>query len=384
MPSTPRLFALNIVDDPKGGSVVGVIAKRTYSVKANGCSVADEHVALVEGPLPSDDGAILLHDFDTALNRTLTDVIVVGKARPPAKARAFDIRVRVGTLDRSLRVFGDRRCWRDALGHLRFSEPQPVEEVDGGWSSAYGGVDEVARAKHGDPIEQHCKDVKKPYNSRFGLFAYPRNRAGKGYLIDATTEGLEACALPNLEVPTHLLTPEGLAVGRADWWPSGPPVAGLGWLSYGYFPRCAMVGLLPHFEFKRFPPETFFEVQTGALNSRSIAERMALPERMDVAVAQQSALGMRVPVLDPGAQVKLDQLHPREASWSFSLSSEVPTMVLEMPDISPVELSPQIRTVLLEPEKDRVCVTWVGEHREAIPVGPNRRAKIRSNVRWGA
>jgi hypothetical protein len=48
-----------------------------------------------------------------------------------------------------VRVFGDRRCYRNAAGNLRFSAPSPIDEIDVGWTSAYGGVDTAALAKYG-------------------------------------------------------------------------------------------------------------------------------------------------------------------------------------------------------------------------------------------
>jgi hypothetical protein len=380
----PRLFALNITDHPDGkGSQVGIIAKRTYQVRAGRCFVADEQVPLVEVPRVTDDKVGLLHDMDIVLNRRQTDVVVIGKARPPRKQeRSFDLRVRVGMLDRSLRAFGDRRCVRTADGRLRFSEPEPIEEIEVGWGAAYGGVDEEARKRHGDPIEGFCKEAGQPYDPRFGLYAYPRNRAGKGYLVELTAEALDACAPPNLEDPRLLLTPETLAVGRPDRWPLGAPVAALGWLNYNCFPRSAMVGMPPHFDAASCPAASFFEVAMGVLNPNSIAPQMALPKRFDLAAAQQSAIGMRAPEIAPGAPVELLNLNPQLPSWTFALPREMPSLALQMPDQKAVALEPKIRTVLLEPELERLCIVWVGEHREPAPVGPGKRKQIRHGVRW--
>ena len=142
-PGEPRLFALNTVSHPVKGTVVGVIAKRTYVVRGGQCEVADEQVPLVEVPQVDPDTDALVHDMDIVLNRTAVDVIVRGKARAPGR-RTVDVRVRVAAaLDRALRVFGDRRCYRDPAGNISFSNPSPIEEIDVGWASLYGGVDEA-------------------------------------------------------------------------------------------------------------------------------------------------------------------------------------------------------------------------------------------------
>jgi hypothetical protein len=305
----PRLFALNTVSHPAKGTVIGVIAKRTYVVRAGRCAIADEQVPLVEVPQVDPDTDVLVHDMDIVLNRTAVDVVVRGKVRPLGRS-TLDVRVRVAALDRVVRIFGDRRCHRDAAGNLRFSAPLPLDEVDVGWTSAYGGVDAAALAKYGDPLAEYFESQKIAYRPRFGSYVYPRNRAGKGYVIEPTAEALDACRLPNLEDPAHLLTPDRLAIGRPLWWPAGAPPASFGWQAYTSFPRMAMLGLTPQFDHERFGVATFPEVARGILKPAAIAREAGHGERLDVAIAQQSAVGMRTPEVTPGARVELQELHP--------------------------------------------------------------------------
>ncbi len=380
-----RVTAVNVTDHPAGGSQIGVVGKRTYLIRHGRCVPADEQVALVEAPTYDDDRATLLHDMDVALNRRMTDVVLVGKARAPrAQSRSFEIRIRAGTLDRRLMVFGDRRCARTAAGQVRFSEPDPVDEVDLGWASAYGGVDRVALAKHGDPLKGLKEELRQPYNACFGRFAYPRNRAGKGYLLETSDQGLEACALPNLEDPFRLLEPERLAVREPGRWPDAPLPAGLGWLSYGSFPRSAMLGVPPAYDPTACPPDRFVEVKLGVLQTRSIAPVMPMAERLDLAAAQQSAVGMRAAEVGPGTDLEVQNCHPRETAWRFRLPGDLPVFALQMPGAQPVSLRPAIRTLLLEPEHDRVCLVWVAEHQEPTPIGPGKTAHIKHGVEWRA
>jgi Uncharacterized protein conserved in bacteria (DUF2169) len=165
--------------------------------------------------------------------------------------------------------------------------------------------------------------------------------------------------------------------------PSGPPVAALGWLSYNCFPRAAMVGLPPLFDFSRFTPDTLFEVRQGLLPAASIAQRTPLGQRMSLGAAQQSAVGMRSAELAEGAPVALENLHPAQRAWSFTLPTERPRLMLQMPDERPAELNAQIRTVHIEPDSDRVSIVYVGEHHDPSFVGPGRREKIRCAVKWG-
>jgi Uncharacterized protein conserved in bacteria (DUF2169) len=379
----PRLSMVNVVDHPRGGSQVGVVAKRTYRVSGGRCLPADEQVSLVDGPRFSSDRSALLHDLDCVLHRTEADVIVDGNARPPRVGiPSFEMRVRVGTLDRTFLVFGERRCYRDAGGRLRFSAATPVEAVPLDWTTSYGGFDAVALERNGDPLLELKTAAKEPYSPRFGKYAYPRNRAGKGYLIEATNEALEACTLPNLEEPRLLLTPERLAIGAPERWPTAPIVAATGWLSYANFPRAAMLGMPPLYDPAACPPASFFEVKIAALSAASIAPATPFAKRLDLRVAQQSAVGMRVTEVAPGAPVAVVNAHPKRPLWDFSLSRELPLFALQMPGAKPIRLEPKIRTVYIQPDLDRVSIVWVGEHEEPTPVGPGKRALIKHAVEW--
>jgi hypothetical protein len=91
---------------------------------------------------------------------------------------------------------------------------------------------------------------------------------------------------------------------------------------------------------------------------------------------------MRAAEIPPGAPVELLNLHPQLPSWTFALPREVPSMALQMPDQKVVALQPKIRTVLLEPELERLCIVWVSEQREPAPIGPGKAKQIRHGVRW--
>ncbi len=384
MSTEPKLSMLNFAEHPEGGWVVGVVAKRTYRVEGGRCVVDDEQVPLVEEMLLGEDEITLEHDLDPAMNRREVDIVVQGNAYTNQSGRrACDLTVGVGEFSRTLRVFGDRRCGLDSSGKIRFDEPSVFESLPLSWNLAYGGVDEVARQKLGDPVEEFCKEIREPYDPVGGAFAYPRNPVGKGYLIEATEEALAACALPNFEFIEDLLTPERLALGSFLAWPRAPEVASLGWLSYAFFPRSAMVGLPPlAYDEELCAPGAFPEVVRGFLKEATVAQDVGQEERLDLGFAQQAAVGMRTREVLPGQQVMLRHLHPRMKEWAFTLSTERPRMMLHMPDAAPAELTPVIRTVLFLPEEERVCVTFVGEQREELPIGPGKESKISFAVRW--
>jgi hypothetical protein len=143
-----------------------------------------------------------------------------------------------------------------------------------------------------------------------------------------------------------------------------------------------MMGIPSPYDFAACPAAQFLEVLMGVLQPKSIAPAVPMHERLDLGAAQSAALGMRTPEIAPGAPVEVLHCHPQLATWAFSLPREVPRMALQIPDQSPCELEPKIRTVLLEPELNRICITWVGEHQVPTPIGPGKQAHIRHGVRW--
>lgn len=379
-----KLSDINVASHPEGGWVLGVMTKRTYSVVDGHVSVADAQVPLVEGAQYDDQRVVLLHDSDYAMNRTRVDVVVSGHAWAPVGVRSFEAAIALGnTLRRTVVVTGDRGVWRDSMGNLRFHDAAPFEKVPLDWQCAYGGYDAHALARHGDPFAELHRAMGLSDIPQFTVFAYPRNPAGRGYLIEATEESLAACQLPNLEVPGHLLTPETLVRGEFTRWPGAPPVATMGWLSYNFFPRICTAGLPPMvYDDETFPPHSFWEVQAGEVRENTVRPNGRAQDRTDIVAAQGSAVGMRAASAMPGDLLSLLHLHPRHARWSFALPSEWPRVVVQLPDVQPEELVPAIRTLWLDPDADRLCVTWVANRRLSRPLSDTQWAQVRHAVEW--
>lgn len=380
----PAVSAVRVVGDPDGkGWRLGVIGKRTWVIHRGRAEVAPEQVPLVEEPLYDSERAILLHDADLILNRRKTDVIVDGHIYPPDGRTPFDCGVQVGSLLRLACSFGPRRV---ALGggRIRFSGPAPVEKISLGWESAYGGVDLAARADIGDPFEASLKDAGVEPDPRFGLFAYPRNPVGRGYLIEPTQAAFDGCELPLIEDPKSLLSPDNLVRKDFVCWPEGPAVAGFGWLSYGYFPRSALLGAAPLvYDGMRLPPAAFHEVRNGDIHDAAVRPDRPLQERLSVGVTQSSAIGMRAESVVPGDAVALHGLHPRELRWVFKIPSARPRMYLRFANEKPAEVAnPRIRTVFIQPDEDRLTLVWAAEVLESVAPGPQRLEGLQHAVVW--
>lgn len=135
-----------------------------------------------------------------------------GSVRGPvfrAPLPTLDLRVQVGPVDRTLRVFGTRVWEQTLLGGLAPSAPLPFESVPVKWELAFGGAD--------------FSDPKRPLEE-------PRNPAGTGLVRDASE--LLHKAVPQIEDPRDLLTSAR----------SRPAPAGLGAIARHWAPRRAYAG----------------------------------------------------------------------------------------------------------------------------------------------
>jgi hypothetical protein len=382
----PSVSAVRVAGDPEGkGWRLGVIGKRTWTVSRGQCELSTAQVPLVEEPIYDEKRAVLLHDADVLLNRRKTDVIVGGHVYPPGGRTPFDFGVQVGDFLRLARAFGPRRVARHAVtGRAQFSSPAIVEKIPLGWESSYGGVDQAARADIGDPFEESLQGAGIEPDPRFGLFAYPRNPVGRGYVIEPTPAGFDACELPLIEDPESLLTPDNLVRNDFVCWPEGPAVAGFGWLSYAFFPRSALLGAPPLvYDGARIPPSGFHEVRRGEIHAAAVRPDRPLAERLGVGVAQAAAIGMRADSVAPGDVVALQGLHPRDLRWSFRVPAESPRMHVRFAGEKPIELPPPlIRTVLIQPDEDRLTLVWTAEIVLPAAPGPTRLQGLEHVVLW--
>lgn len=129
----------------------------------------------------SPDGSIKLPS-DFCLRKPSTDVVVVASAvaRDRAPSTELDVLVRVGPVERFLRVFGLRLWYRASLG-MGLTPPQPFETVDLKWELAWGGSD-------------HTEDR---------WFSDNRNPVGRGFARDPKT--LLHKPGPQVEDPRQLI-----------------------------------------------------------------------------------------------------------------------------------------------------------------------------------
>jgi hypothetical protein len=212
--------------------------------------------------------------------------------------------VRVGPVEKALRVFGPR-VWRAGLTGLALTSPEPFERLDLRWELAYGGADFEEGQR---PLEE------------------ARNPAGRGVARDP--KKLAGLPGPQIEDPRDLIKSH-----RSHPAPAGVAAIGRHWL-----PRRSYL---------------------GTIDERWMEERMPLlPLDHDPRFNQVATPEMIAPrPLRGGEAVQVLNMNEEgpigfELPWlAFSVSSHGAAR-------APVEHRPVLDTVLLEPNERLVELTW--------------------------
>ena len=171
--------------EPDGRELLVVVIKATFQIPEHGKEpqLADEQVPLTEADeFTGEPGfSATLYESDYAHRKPFCDVLLNGSAYAPSgrPTEAVRVTMRVGTMNKSFNVVGDRFWERDGLAdkpgfRKRFTKI-PIS-----YDRAYGGVD-----KHPDEPEK--------------LKTYMKNPIGVGYYPYSTGKNLIGKPMPNTE-----------------------------------------------------------------------------------------------------------------------------------------------------------------------------------------
>jgi hypothetical protein len=210
---TPLVMQPLLLADRDGAPVLVCLVKGTFRLTARYELLLANEQAPVE-PAGKHWGApessSYKYEPETALVKPGTDVVLIGHAMAPrGGVTELDVRLRLGTIDKVVRVIGERQ-WVKRLGIVDMTNPSPFERMSLVWERAFGGWSSSARDPAADRFE-------------------PRNPVGVGFRGEPFREGMP---LPNLENPRHRLQQYGQT----------PPPAGFGFTSPHWQPRAAWAG----------------------------------------------------------------------------------------------------------------------------------------------
>jgi len=210
---TPYYAEPQLLQDEDGRDVLVIYVKATYSIQPDGKLVLLEKQVPVNpaGEYFGEPGkSSLKYPPESAFAKLATDVILVGHAHAPEQypATELDVSLRVGALQKTVRVFGDR-VWEKGFFGWRISAPQPFTAMPLVYERAFGGKD-----------VSHENEKNHEYELR--------NPLGVGLM--AKKSALNApVPLPNLEDPSHLVqrltdrpAPAGFGCIAPDWHPRLP------------------------------------------------------------------------------------------------------------------------------------------------------------------
>lgn len=206
---TPFAAACNWVLDKDAAKSWVVAVKATFDILPDGSTrIAAEQSEALYGEIYAGDAGTtsILYDGDLGGAKQHTDVVLTGFAYAPPDRTVTETMatLRVGSLVKTLQVFGDRLWHRGVVG-LAMSRPAPFTKMPIVYERAFGGWDRTPA----DPADQRLE---------------PRNPIGRGF---ATREQhLEDTLVPNVEDPRRLIaswndrpTPAGFGVVASHWMP---------------------------------------------------------------------------------------------------------------------------------------------------------------------
>jgi hypothetical protein len=201
--------------DKEGNQIWVVVVKATYVLEGDGTTeVAADQEPVCRCPRYAGEvgRSSLLREVELVAEHPGTDVTLLATAHAPNhRALPFlDVSVAVGTLTKTLRVFGDR-VWQAGLLGPRMTNPEPFTDMPITYERAFGGTNVL-----GAGTDQWEKE--------------PRNPIGTGFASRAGI--LVGKRLPNVEDPSDLIRK----------WNTRPRPAGLGPIPAFWSPRLEYAG----------------------------------------------------------------------------------------------------------------------------------------------
>ena len=119
--------------------------------------------------------------LDQGIPKPRAEVLLTAKFYPPSKqpVPAHKVRTKIGPLDKTLYIFGNRFWKRTRTGQWAFTDPEPISELEISYSNAFGGP------------------------------KYAKNPLGKGIEPITLPTGETVVPLPNIELPNQLIVSKG-------------------------------------------------------------------------------------------------------------------------------------------------------------------------------
>ena len=304
--------------DVDGKAHLTVIVKGTFTIVPGGLAVVGEgQIPILSGDEPSDPekGGSPKFEADTAPFKPRADIFLAGKAHAPGgkPVRWLDAGLRVGTLQKVVRVTGDR-TWISGGGKLSapvFTEPEPFTEMPLVYEKAFGGID-----------------------TESGGFC-AENPVGCGFYSRKSPKNIDVAPLPNIEDASR-------PIGA---WTDHPRPAGFGPIAKGWAPRVGYLGTFDEVwerERRPFPPHDFrYDFYNAAPPDLQVEGYLRGDEEILLLNLEKSGkVRFRLPGIAPSVTVE------KTERWSGPSWNEPAPMRLD--------------TLCLLPDEGRLFLVWRG------------------------
>ena len=355
------------------GRILSVLVGRTYALDSRGgCELQEGTFRLCEEPeylegLPYPGRirpSLLRRDLDCYAFRSFTDLVVQGTVQTDRLVTSTEVKLTcVGPqvrIDQTLAVTGDRQVERGPTGP-RLSEATPFTAMPLRYDKAYGGTDEVLEARELDTelIKELSETLGAGVFTEAGTFSYPRNPAGKGFLVAPL--GLIGLAWPNIELAGARLSTRDLEqlAQPLDHWGERPYPVGFDWFSHDWFPRVAFFGLIPETHDGQIPGA---EVTLGLL--RADEARYPLADRVH-RFAQGAHPYLCRHRLRGGEKLTVTSLANEGRDLVVTLPVHRPRVHLSLFGAKPQEVDASLDLVFVEGDERRITLLW----RATLPAG---------------
>ncbi len=250
----PYKAVASLALDRKGRQVINVLVKKTYVISHNRKAYLSEiQLGFIEEdemkPKETEPGWYPVSEMELVPWKVCTDIVVTGDVVAPGQKPVGRMKagITMGSLKKTVEVFGNRFIEMTSGGSLKFTPPEPFVSMPMSYTLAYGGVDPaVPRNENPKTAGQWLEYLTLERHPG----VYPRNPVGQAYVVNNEKWLLNGRPLPNFEDPANLLNPERIVVGNPELWWLQPMPAGLSWFGRSWYPRSAHAGILPP-----FPPD---------------------------------------------------------------------------------------------------------------------------------
>ncbi len=307
---SPFAPSIALFPDEKGIDTLYVAVKATFHL-GDRLEIAEEQVP----PVMADEYwgepgvSSLKYASDLHLCKPATDVVLVGQAWAPEGKPVAQLDMGIAVADRRklVRVFGDR-VWRN--NGKAISPPEPFESVPLVYERAYGGVHQ--REDDGDKI-----------------LGEERNPIGCGFRGERNAGEADGLPLPNIEDPQNLI----------ERWGDQATPQGFGFVAPYWLPRRDFAGTYDDSWQKTRAPYLPEDFDSRFFNT-------AHPD-----LILDGYLKGGEPIQVVGASPK-GRLRFRVPVCRFDMKVRVAGRTEDLPI--------NLETVLIEPDEERLCLTWRG------------------------